>query len=252
MPLGDSITFGTGDPCGTNATTCRSPLNPKDYYFPPCAGSYRKFLWRLLHSSTVFPNGFEFVGSQLNGPEDIDRHHEGHPGWTVENIEGIRKTWTAFVPDIILLHLGTNDMGFGDKAIAVPHVPLSGIQSAVYMDHLLNLTFTALPHTHVMLASIIGSGSWYGGSQHKSYNEKLLELSTSYAAKGFSITFVDMEQESGIGESCDPVNCCFDRIHPSIAGYERMAKVWFNHLSSVFGSLRTRQPPVPHSAEFVV
>merc|ERR1712196_539836 len=126
-------------------------------------------------------------------------------------------------------------MGGGDKTIVIPHLPLSGTQSAVFMDHLLNLTFSALPRTHVMLASIVGSGSLYGGGQHKSFNEKLPEFVKTYSDKGFGITFVDMEKDSGIGENCDSENCCFDYIHPNIRGYEKMGKVWFDALSKTFG-----------------
>ena len=52
----------------------------------------------------------------------------------------------------------------------------NGTASAGRMDLLLNATFAELPRTWVLLASLIGSVSQYGGKRHAAYNAALPEL----------------------------------------------------------------------------
>ena len=101
MPLGDSITEG---------------------YEPGLSGlnmvSYRK----ALHDRLVEAGyDIDFVGSLTNGSAVFaDSQHEGHGGWTADEIVNGRPTlptagklsdWLiAESPDVILLHIGTNDI----------------------------------------------------------------------------------------------------------------------------------------------
>jgi len=91
MPLGDSIT---------------EAFSPHD--------SYRYWLWNALKS-----DGYkvDFVGSMhgvFDGPPkdtNFDQDHEGHVGWTADQILAHLSPWAkTYKPDIVLLHLGTNDM----------------------------------------------------------------------------------------------------------------------------------------------
>jgi hypothetical protein len=84
MPLGDSITAG-------------------DRY-----GGYRRLLYDLLTRDGI---RFEFVGS-LKGGDIPNAHHEGHSGWRIDQIEsGIAGGWLdTYRPDLVLLHIGTNDI----------------------------------------------------------------------------------------------------------------------------------------------
>lgn len=104
MPVGDSITRGSGD----------GSLN-----------GYRKVLFDSLNALGY---NIRFVGSQTDGtiPSPSD-HHEGHggyhareddipavaPGDIYHNIYG----WLQGDPaDVVLLHIGTNDVAFGDAS----------------------------------------------------------------------------------------------------------------------------------------
>lgn len=90
MPLGDSITASSvGLPC------------------------YRYFLWHLAVN-----NGYhiDFVGSLrgvLFGPPanaDVDMDHEGHGGFTADELRPWIDQWaTAASPDIVLIHIGHLD-----------------------------------------------------------------------------------------------------------------------------------------------
>jgi hypothetical protein len=86
MPLGASHTWGTNSSTGNG---------------------YRGELWRLLTSAGV---SVDFVGSQQSGNLP-DRDNEGHPGWKIEDIAGSIDGWlAAYRPEVVLLHVGTNDM----------------------------------------------------------------------------------------------------------------------------------------------
>ncbi len=92
LPLGDSITFGT----------------------PTNNGGYRV---ELFTKAVGDSKHITFVGSQSNGPSMVagttfPKANEGHPGWTISQIDGISTSSQALKdsPEIILLHIGTNDM----------------------------------------------------------------------------------------------------------------------------------------------
>ena len=225
LPLGDSITFGCGDSCVGAGGGWNCDLPPFTTPCSLCSGGWRQYLWRDLQSgnSTAADATVQFVGTQLNGPDGIDKHHEGHPGWQIPQIGAIQAQWAATQPDVILRHLGTNDMGVGLQ---------TGEATATRMRSFLNHTFRALPKTRIMLASVIGAGADYGGLAHAAYNAALPGIAADFAAANCAITFVDMARLSGIGPFCDDANCCPLLIHPTLVGYEKMASVWHNALKT--------------------
>ena len=94
MPLGDSITQG---------------YRGHD--------SYRRGLWLKLKQT-----GFkvDFVGSLRKNywgmprHTDFDMDHEGHWGWRADQVLAKMGKWASKnVSEIVLLHLGTNDIGGG-------------------------------------------------------------------------------------------------------------------------------------------
>ena len=109
MPLGDSITLGSDLGGNVGPERCLD-------------GSYRRHLWAML---TKAGKRVDFVGSaadpcetrpQFRGKWDFD--HEGHWGFPIEAVLGQIRSWArAAKPDIVLIHLGTNDLSyFGDDA----------------------------------------------------------------------------------------------------------------------------------------
>lgn len=165
---------------------------------------------------------FEMVGSLVNGGQ----RHEGHSGLTIKQIHDIKSTWLPFNADIILVHLGTNDMCLFSGNVGAK-------DSALRMDLMLNDTFTALPNTHVFLASITSSVYATGGWKHAQFNKLLQSLMNKYATKNFKITFVDMAVKTGL---CSSEGFCPDHVHPQGVGYEKMAQVWFEALSASYNS----------------
>ena len=86
MPLGDGLTDGT--------------------YVD---GGYRIDLFAGLRSAGL---NVDFVGSRHNGVPGLDdKHHEGHPGWRIDELAtGVAPWLTAYQPQIVLLLVGTHDM----------------------------------------------------------------------------------------------------------------------------------------------
>jgi len=82
-------------------------------------GCWRAYLWQQLEKEGLTKN-LKFVGSQQSRTNcsDIkyDTHHEGHAGFQITNIvnQGMAVNWLAAAkPDIVTIHLGTNDVNMG-------------------------------------------------------------------------------------------------------------------------------------------
>jgi len=88
MPLGTSSTVGIGS---------------------PATAGYRGPLEELLTRDGI---AFDMVGSQRQGPPWLpDPDHEGHSGWVLPQMQPLVTGWVrAARPDVILLHVGTNDL----------------------------------------------------------------------------------------------------------------------------------------------
>ena len=184
MPLGDSITFGTPD---------------RSY------GGYRHMLGTLLANDGYI---IDFVGSRQSGNGVIpDPDNEGHTGWTIAQIKsGIDANgWLeTYQPDIILLHIGTNDISRGNAAAA------PGSLSALLGDILVRL-----PKTHVIVAQIIPF-LWGPDQGHQSYNAAIPGI---VASKGPRVSMVDMRNILFRGDYAD-------ELHPNATGYDKMARAW--------------------------
>ncbi len=195
MPLGDSITYGS----------------PDSSY-----GGYRRLLGALLTSDGYH---IDFVGSMQSGTGvSPDPDNEGHYGWTISQLQnGIdTKGWLeAYQPDLILLHIGTNDLEKADPESA------PGKLSALLDDIL-----RRLPRVHIIVAQII---SFRPGSDavHRAYNTALPAL---VAAKGGRVSLVDMQTLLAPADYAD-------RFHPNASGYDKMARAWEPAVRAVLSSM---------------
>ena len=190
MPLGDSITYG---------------LNHPDQ------GAYRTELGKKLAKAGV---GVDFVGSMRSGPEGTDRDNEGHIGWRIGQIAARADEWMAtYRPQVVLLHIGTNDMRSDDEALGASD------RLSALIDQLL----AADPKVHVVVAEIVGSDDADHDGQFQrridAYNALIPGL---VAAKGERVHLADMHGIDG-GDLADT-------FHPNASGYRKMAKVWFKVL----------------------
>jgi len=194
MPLGDSITYGEGI---------------VGY------GGYRNLLGALLESDGI---QFDFVGSQTSGEGAlIDPDHEGHPGWRISNLRRAiaEEGWLErHQPDIILLHIGTNDLMQVDPNNQ-RYVNLAAVSEnlSAFLDDIL----ARLPGVHVILARIIRT-RWGSDVNHLYYNEAIPEIA---AFKGARVSVVDMQDILSKGDFVT-------LYHPSPRGYDKIAHAWRN------------------------
>ncbi len=190
MPLGDSITLGEGS-----------------------SGmiGYRRDLYSNLTES-----GFDidFVGGESDGSLfDFDRDHEGHSGWTAKEIRNNIETWlNNNPPDIILLHIGTNDINSDSEDVDDVEDILDIIQQ-FEDDNDLDIK--------VILARIILRTDGKAG-QTVTFNNSVENMALTRISNGDDIDIVDMQTE------VDTSSEMADDLHPNDNGYENMADVWLD------------------------
>ena len=200
MPLGDSITDGEA---GSTDDT-----------------GYRRSLYLQLDAAGYEVN---FVGSDSSGiPTDFDRNHEGHGGWTANQIRDNINGWLTSTPaDIVLLHIGTNDISGGQSA--------AGVMGEI--DQILDNIDTYSADITVFLARIINRSNPMDakGLETSALNDSLASLAATRIAAGDLIELVDHESALDYPADMD------DTVHPNDTGYGKMADTWFDALDSFYG-----------------
>lgn len=207
LPLGDSITDGY-----------------------EVTGGYRTELYKRMTNAGAT---FSFLGSQTDNPSPTltaagQIHHEGHSGYRTDqiynNLLGSDGTtgnnggyWlaggngtgrSAISPNIILLHIGTNDRTQGENTQTMTNK----------LAILLNMLATNQPNAIVFVASLIPrtDNATYEADQQV-YNALIPGM---VAGMGTNFHFVDMHSVVAPAQLADGV-------HPTQAGYDAMGDAWF-------------------------
>jgi len=206
MPLGDSITYD--DRLADHEGTPR-PSSIRS--------GYRSHLHYKL-TDVEYP--VDFVGSRVAGEKVVpafDPHNEGHPGWTSYEIGSKVYTYLSQNPaDIVLLHIGTND---NDTSVAGVNGILDQID--LYEEHTGRFV-------RVIVALIIDRQA-QDDLIIAGFNHNLDNLLQKRISRGDAITVVNMYRGAGL-TSADYA----DHTHPSDAGYQKMAQVWFDALMAPY------------------
>jgi lysophospholipase L1-like esterase len=191
MPLGDSITVGVG-----SAT--------RSGYRPDLAG-------RLAAAGVRA----DFVGTQQSGTgPDVD--NEGHVGWSIEQIAARVDDWLAlYRPDVILLHIGTNDTRSPDTVLDAPG-KLSDLIDQITADR---------PAAEIFVAKIISTTNAKRNVLTDAYNAAVPAV---VAGKGARVHLVDQSTIGG--------RDLYNTLHPNDFGYAKMAANWYRALEPVLGS----------------
>jgi hypothetical protein len=198
MPLGDSITYGYTDGSLTNDTTV----------------GYRQKLYLDLVKLGYKIN---FVGSLMSGElvtPSFDYDHEGWPRYTVEQIADNIFNWLLDNPaDIVLLHIGTNDLDPDDP------------EDDPDVEQILNEIDRYSLDVIVILARIINRKTY--SQRTTTFNNNIEDMALRRIANGDKIVIVDMES------ALDYATDMADLKHPNEVGYEKMADVWLDALLDV-------------------
>lgn len=182
-------------------------------------GGYRVGLWKRLAAGR-YTN--DFVGSQFNGPGSLaDHDHEGHPGWRIDQIDANITGWLrTYTPRSVLLHIGTNDISQNHDVAGAP------ARLSALIDHIT----AAAPNAEVVVAQIIPLGWASGDAAVRTFNNALPGIVRSKVNSGKHVHLVDLHSALTAADLTDSV-------HPSAAGYDKMAAVWYKALLSIPGSI---------------
>lgn len=202
LPLGDSITEGADH-------------------------SYRYALYSSLCAAGL---SFDFIGSQRGAGAhsqtgwDID--HEGHSGWATHDIAAHIGTWLqTYTPDVVLLHLGTNDM------VAITYGVYEGVYEGRFsvgaaiaaVESTVDTIRGKNPGVATYVAQILPSPEpdpIFPINDHiANYNARLQEFVQAKHRVASPIVVVDMNTGFGAAD-------LVDGVHPNEAGAGKMASVW--------------------------
>lgn len=187
MPLGASVTFGTGSSTGD---------------------SYRKDLLDKLVAAGQTVN---FVGEFENG-NFTNRQVEATPGFVINQIANSSSaTVPKFLPNLVLLDAGTNNCNAGGI------VPDAGAN----VSTLINSIYAQSPGSTVILASVLVNKVPAQEACRVDVNNQYNALAAQLTGQGAKFVFVDMRSPDG-----PTVNDLADTRHPNDAGYVKMANVW--------------------------
>ncbi|WP_163505907.1 GDSL-type esterase/lipase family protein [Fodinicola acaciae] len=186
LPLGDSITDGGAD------------------------GGYRSDLWHFFQADG---RSVDFVGSRSGGPAHLgDKDHEGWPSMTIQWInDNVVDRIPSLAPDVILLHIGTNDLGDDTSIAGAPE----------RLRNLIDRITTKAPSAKLYVASIIPIADNTKNRRVLAYNATIPGIVGSFASAGKNVSFVDMN-------SAVPAVELADGVHPTYGGYSKMAARWYS------------------------
>ncbi|MFE2326259.1 GDSL-type esterase/lipase family protein, partial [Streptomyces sp. NPDC059385] len=205
MPLGDSITAGEGS---------------------SGRAGYRAPLWDLITAQSGYTP--DFVGSGSFGTTP-DPDNEGHSGYTIKNIrDGIDRWQAAAAPDVVLLHLGINDLNSHNADPSAAADELAALIDRIDANK---------PGVTVIVQGLLSDTR--GQAERTSvFNEALREAVAARAASGRHLRYAESPR-------LDPPTELPDGLHPNDAGYRKMAAAYDEALRAAItdGWVRTVRAP---------
>ncbi|MEV6298958.1 cellulose binding domain-containing protein [Actinoplanes sp. NPDC051861] len=213
MALGDSITAGPG--------------------------CWRAKLWHSLQTAGY--TGIDFVGTQSDGGGcnpgyAYDFDHEGHGGFSATGIAANNQLppWLAAAkPDVVLMHLGTNDMWGG-------YIPLQDKLNA--FTKLIGQMRAQNAAMKIIVAQIIPMSAAACATcpaDVQALNRALPAWAAGLTTAQSPITLADL------WTGYDAVADNSDGVHPNDNGFRKMAEAWYPALTRVLGGTTTPPTTTP-------
>jgi len=184
MPIGDSITAGYRSSTGNGY---RGPLYPE-----------------LINQG----DALDFVGSQRSGVM-FDPDNEGYYGDRIDQIAGlINGELALYQPNVVLLHIGTNDLGQNYQVSTAPNRLASLIDQILAAD----------PGITILVAQLICNSTPSVQSLINSYNSQIPGIVQARVNAGKHVYTVSMSSLTTADLN--------DGLHPNDGGYQKMADNW--------------------------
>jgi len=226
LPLGDSITWG-GQPGADNGTD----------------GYRAQLIHALIRARYASVN---FVGTQRSGLMP-NNDNEGHPGATISELQAVMKAGLQMRPNVVLLHIGTNDLARPETAEE------KWADAPKRLAALLDDVLDVCPDAAVLVAKIIQGADMQAQENIKRFNDAVPAVVKKKLDQGFKVAVVD--------HSVVLPEELVDGVHPwvfqhylwrrstlanrirSYSGYFHMGNIWFDAVKAASG-LGVITPPV--------
>ncbi|KAH8820735.1 SGNH hydrolase-type esterase domain-containing protein [Xylogone sp. PMI_703] len=194
LPLGASITFGTGSTDGNG---------------------YRENLRKQIVNAGGHVN---YVGSKTNGNMS-DNQVEATPGDRLDQIQvKARLSLQPFMPNLVIIHAGTNDCIQNFSTATAPE----------RLGDLIDEVLGTVPGTVVLVSTLIPNKVASTEACIQVFNAALPSVVKERTDAGKPVYLVDMH--SGIITTAD----LSDDTHPNDEGYVKMANIWYGGLQQIF------------------
>jgi hypothetical protein len=180
---------------------------------------YRYTLWKYFIDAGV---KVDFIGTVEDWNEypsykgkSFDPDHDGHPGWTANQINSSLNNWlTFYTPDIVLYEIGTNDLWKDEVEFSIGKIKETIIKIKADNPNVKIFVSTAIP-----LASF-NSYSSKGNLWLSQFNADLKALVQNLDTKQMHVTMVD--HNSGFTDE----DFIEDGVHPNQTGSDKLARNW--------------------------
>lgn len=197
MPLGDSVTKGL-----TGSTV---------------PGGYRDDLAALLDAALI---NYNFVGTESDGT-GFDADHQGQNGLTTTDIIASIDGWlTLNSPDVVLLHIGTNDIS-ADR---------NGADIIADIETIIDKILTNDSSTRIILSTLIPRLDAQDASTD-ALNLAIANTVSQRSSQGVDITLSDPNSTIKANPSWMTQHM-FDDLHPNDSGYAILSQSYFDAINN--------------------
>ncbi|MCJ1424506.1 hypothetical protein MMC29_002394 [Sticta canariensis] len=185
MPLGASITYGSHSSDGNGY---RCPL-----------------------AENLSGTKLRFIGSVQSG-NMADNYNEGHPGATIRDTANFERASLGYRPNVILLHVGTNDFDSVSPKETTEDAPER-------LDGLIDDLVFACPDAAILVAQLVHAEDPLYEKRIQLFNNQVPGIVAKRANAGHRVMVADMRSITK--------QYLIDGIHPTDVGYKMMADIWF-------------------------
>jgi len=161
----------------------------------------------------------DYIGSNHCGTM-TDNECEGWPGYTISQVAQKAELSIPSKPNLVLLHVGTND---AVQSLDIQH---AGDRLGSLIDRL----FDAIPGVTIVASTLLPNANPKTQANVKIYNGAIPGVVKKRQAAGKQIVYADFSSST-----FSLSDLSSDGTHPTDAGYAKMAEVWYQGIAAAKG-----------------